>query len=102
MSGALKKSLASWCEAHGFVILCIISPLGEHFVAASADEVKVAADSAEHGFESWTRMSERELREYLAQRGFSASDADDAIQLSREWATTITGSGALAKPAKAN
>ena len=42
-------------------------------------------------FTAWAEMSEPRLREYLVERGLSDSDVDEAIQLSREWATTITG-----------
>jgi hypothetical protein len=41
--------------------------------------------------EAWTEMSEPQLRRFLAERGLSSVDAEDAIQLSREWATTATG-----------
>jgi SOS response regulatory protein OraA/RecX len=35
-------------------------------------------------------MSESRVRRYLAKRGFSEADAEDAIALAREWATTFT------------
>jgi hypothetical protein len=90
MSGALKKSLASWREAHGFGILCIVSPEGEHFFVGP-DEPQVGAGQVERDPASWAALSEPQLRQYLAGRGFSRADTDDAIELSRQWATTITG-----------
>ena len=90
MTGVLPKSLASWSKQHGFGILCIISPFGEHFMIGPADEEQVAAEMAERGFDAWTRMSEAQVREYLAKRGFSAADTEEAIQLSRDWATTMS------------
>lgn len=101
MSGALKKSLASWIEAHGFGIFCIVSPEGEHFLVGP-DTVQVAAGQAAVDPASWTGLSEPQLRQYLAERGFSHADTDDAIQLSREWATTITGSSVFPAPPKSN
>jgi hypothetical protein len=98
VSEVLKKSLASWREAHGFGILCIISPAGEHFVVAAQG----AADHATPGLEAWAGMSEPQLREYLAERRFSDADSDDAIQLAREWATTITGSSVVPEPPKSS
>ena len=92
MTGVLKNSLASWLDAHGFGILCIISPRGEHFIVVPADEKQGAAELVERGLEAWSWISEQQLRDYLAKRGLSASDTGEAIQLSREWATTISGS----------
>jgi hypothetical protein len=97
MSGVLKKSLASWREEHGFGILCIVGPEAEHFLVGPA-EGQVAAGQTEHDPASWTGMSEPQIRQHLAERGFSPADTDDAIQLSREWATTITGSSVFPAP----
>ncbi len=97
-SGALNRSLALWQEAHGFGILCIISPLGEHFVVHPAHEANAATDFAGRTVESWPPLSERQAKDWLAERGLSAIETEDAIRLAREWATTITGSGALAAP----
>jgi hypothetical protein len=90
MTGVLPKSLASWAKEHGFGILCIINPVGEHFVVGPANEEKIAAEMTERGFKAWTWMSEPQVRQYLAERGFSASDTEDAIVLSRDWATTMS------------
>lgn len=99
MSGALKQSLASWRDAHGFGILCIRSPRGERFVVVPA-----SADIPLHlqGAPPWLGISESQLRTQLAEKGFCDSDADDAVQLAREWATTITGSGSLWPPSDSN
>ena len=86
MSGASTKSLASWREEHGFGILNIISPRGEHFLVEGI----------------WAEMSESQLRAHLTERGLSASDADAAIQLSREWATTVTGGLVFPAPKNSN
>ena len=101
MSGASKRSLASWREAHGFGILCIVSPEGEHFLVGP-DKSQIAAGSVECDPASWTGLSDAQLRQYLGENGLSAPDIEDAIQLSREWATTITGSSAFPAPAKSN
>ena len=90
MTEVLRKSLASWAREHGFGVLCIIGPLGEHFMVGPADKSQVATEMAERGFQAWTRMSESQVRQHLAERGFSASDTEDAIQLSRDWATTMS------------
>jgi hypothetical protein len=84
MFGALTKSLASWREAHGFGILCILSPLGEHFVVVPSHDPLLALQDV-------PRLSEAELRTHLAETGLSEADIDDAVQLSRDWATTFTG-----------
>jgi hypothetical protein len=101
MSGVLKNSLASWREAHGFGILCIVSPQGEHFLVGP-DTMQVAAGRTERDLASWTGMSDPQLRQYLAGKGFSDADTENAIQLSREWATTITGSSVFGAPPKSN
>jgi hypothetical protein len=95
MSGVLKKSLASWRDAHGFSILCILNPDGERFVMvpSSAD-----APDARQGAPPWPGMSEAALRAHLAKKGLSETDVDEAVELSREWATTITGSGSALWP----
>ena len=96
-SGALSRSLASWWEARDFGILCIISPLGEHFaVHPSGDAAAFAAD--QFRLEWWAHLSELQVKEWLVQRGLPSAEADDGIRLAREWATTITGAGALAVP----
>lgn len=96
MSGVLTKSLASWRKEHGFGILDIISPRGEYFLV----ETQAVTDPAD--FEAWTEMSEPQLRAYLAGRGLSAADAGAAIQLFREWATTVTGGSVFPMPKKSN
>jgi hypothetical protein len=90
MSRVLSESLASWREAHGFGILNIIGPGGEYFLV----EMRPSIDPAD--LRAWETMSERQVKQHLTARGFSGSDADDAIELSREWATTVTGSWGLA------
>jgi hypothetical protein len=90
MTGVSSTSLASWAREHGFGILCIINPLGEHFVVGPADEAQAATEMSERGFEAWTWMSESQVRQYLAEKGFSASDTEDAIVLARDWATTMS------------
>lgn len=100
MAGVLKKSLASWREANGFGILCIITPKGEHFLVGPGDASQVAADHPEHGLGNWAGMSETELRQYLADRGFSETDIDDATLLSRDWATTMTHPSFFPAPPK--
>ena len=89
MSGVLKKSLASWGEEHGFVVLCLIAPEGERFVAVQPDQAKAAALSA-RGFRLWTPMPEAGMHENLVDAGVSLSDTTEAIDVAREWATTIT------------
>ena len=79
-----ERSLASWRRDHGFGLLCIITPAGEHFL------VETDPGPGHDGAGTWGRMSDRELREHLAARGFSPADSDDAVQLSRQWATTVT------------
>jgi hypothetical protein len=86
MSVMSKRSLASWRQTHGFGILNIIEPRGEHFFV----EARVSEDPSDSPFDSWTAMSETQLRQFLAERGFSDAATDDAIELSRQWATTIT------------
>jgi hypothetical protein len=93
-----KRSLAAWRQAQGFGILNIISPTGEHFLV----EAQATAKPSEPGFESWVEMSESRLTQYLVERGFSEADTADAIQLSRQWATTITNSTFFPAPPKAN
>jgi hypothetical protein len=83
MSGVLKKSLASWSEKHGFGILCIHSPLGEHFAIVPADGTRARGLGG--------RIAEAGLRAHLTQVGLSAVEVDEAVDLAREWATTITG-----------
>jgi len=100
MPGVSRKSLASWREAHGFGILCIVSPEGERFLVGP-DKSQIAAGSNEHDPASWTGLTDAQLRRYLVnEKGFSLHDTEDAIQLSREWATTITGSSVFPAPPK--
>jgi hypothetical protein len=84
MPGVLKKSLASWIEEHGFGILCIRSPQGEHFVIIPPGRsgTPVLKDG---------RISEGEVRAHLVQAGLSDMEATEAVDLAREWATTVTG-----------
>jgi hypothetical protein len=95
MSGALKKSLASWSEEHGFTILCVLGPDGERFIVAPSPR---GVPAPIQGDPSPLVMSESALRTHLAQLGMSEPEIDDAVQLSRDWATTITGSGSLLWP----
>jgi hypothetical protein len=85
MVGALNTSLASWREEHGFGILCIQSPDGERFV--------LVPDAPLQGVPPWRGLSEAGLRAHLTATGLSNADVEAAVELSREWATTITGSG---------
>jgi hypothetical protein len=92
MSGAWKKSLPSWrkaADANGFGILCIRGPEGERFVIGPTDPTKVTA-LCEKGFRVGVWVPENELRAQLAQAGFSEPDIEASIQLSRDWATTVT------------
>jgi hypothetical protein len=83
------KSLASWRDAHGFGILCIRSPLGERFVVVpSEDPLSAWQESTD-----WTQFSESAFRAQLRDRKLSDVEADEAVQLAREWATTFEGSG---------
>lgn len=95
MFEALKKSLAAWQDEHGFAILCILSPDGERFVV-----VRSSPDTpgALPGGPPWRGMSDADLRVHLAGIGLSNADIDEALELSREWATTITGSGSALWP----
>jgi hypothetical protein len=43
-------------------------------------------------------MSEATLRAHLAETGLPDPDINEAVQLSREWATTISGSGSALWP----
>jgi hypothetical protein len=95
MSGVLKKSLASWRDAYGFGILCILGPRGERFVVApSSPDIPLAQTD----ISSLKGMSEPGLRTHLRQIGLSQAEIDEAVQLSREWATTTTGSGLVFWP----
>jgi hypothetical protein len=85
MSEALKKTLDSWRETHGFGIHCILSPGREYFIVVPSD-----APRTHHGVPAWPGLSELKLREHLAQTGLSETEIDEAVQLAREWATTIT------------
>lgn len=91
MSGTSRRSLAAWRESHGFGIVCIVSSEGERFFVGP-DESQVAAGANEHDPASWTGLTDSQLREYLVkEKGFSVPDSEEALQLSREWATMITG-----------
>ena len=90
MSEVLKAHWTSWRSAHGFAILCIVNPEGEHFLIGP-DHAQVAAGHAERDFASWIGVPAAQLAQTLANRGLSEADTDDAIRLSRKWATTITG-----------
>jgi hypothetical protein len=95
MFGALKKSLASWQDEHEFGILCILGPDGERFVVVpSSPNTPLALK----GGPPWRGMSEADLRAHLADVGLSNADVHEAVELSREWATTITGSGSVLWP----
>ena len=89
MSGILKNSLASWGEAHGFVVLCLIVPEGERFVVVQPDRAKAASLSAQ-GFRLWTSMSEAGMHEHLIRAGVSPDVTMEALGVAREWATTVT------------
>jgi hypothetical protein len=95
MFGALKKSLAGWRDAHGFGILCILSPDGERFVVVPSPP---GTPLDLQGVPPWRGMSEANLRAHLVETGLSDSDIDEAVQLSRDWATTISGSGSALWP----
>lgn len=88
MSRILKTSLASWRAAHGFGILNVIDPRGEHFLV----EMPIVAGSTAANHVPWVDMSETQLRTYLDEKGFPDAAIDDAIRLAREWATTTTSS----------
>lgn len=95
MSGALKESWASWRDAHGFGILCVISQRGECFIIVPSP---TETPLAHPGDPPWRGLSESGLRGDLAKRGVSNGEVDEAIQMAREWATTITGSGSSLWP----
>lgn len=88
MSEVLKESLASWFDAHGFGVLCIQSSRGERFLVVPHDQTQIASVTA--GETRLRAGSEAEARVQLEAAGFAAADIDDAIRLSREWATTVT------------
>jgi hypothetical protein len=95
MFGALKKSLAAWWDEHGFGILCILSPDGERFLVVPSPPT---AAPALQGLPPLRGMSEAGLRAHLTETGLSDPDIDEAVQLSREWATTISRSGSVLWP----
>jgi hypothetical protein len=80
------KSLASWRQSHGFGILCILRPLGERFVIVRSNE----APPSVQAIPSWPGISEADLRKHLQQNGLSDAEVDEAIRLSRLWATRVT------------
>jgi hypothetical protein len=92
MAEPLKRSLASWREAHGFGVLDILGPRGESFWV----ETRPQADPLDT--DAWSEMSEPQVRAFLLKRGLSDSDAEEVIQLSREWATTVTGVSVFPTP----
>jgi hypothetical protein len=94
MSEPLTTSLAAWRASHGFGILDIISPDGERFLV----ETQPTHDPSD--MNAWVAMSETQLRTYLAERGLSDVDAEDAIALSRQWATTVSGSSVFPTPSR--
>jgi hypothetical protein len=89
MCGALKKSLAAWREEHGFGLLCTMSPEGERFVVVHS---ALEPSHAPHGDLISRCMSQEDLRTHLAETGLSDPEFDEAVQLAREWATTVSGS----------
>ena len=94
MSGVSRKSLPSWREAAtatGFGILCIKSEKGEWFTVSLVNELKVAI-LADVGLRAGVMVPEAELRKKLALTSMPETDADAWIQLSRDWATTVTRS----------
>jgi hypothetical protein len=86
MPESVTTSLAAWRASHGFGILDIIGPEGERFLV----ETRSAHDPSD--MSAWETMSEHQVRAYLAERGFSDMAAEETIELSRQWATTVTGS----------
>lgn len=102
MAGGSGKSLAAWREAHGFSILCVVGPEGERFLVGP-NQSHVAAGADEYSLDSWAGLTDAELRQHLVtEKGFSVQDAEDAISLSREWATMITGSSVFPTPPKSH
>ena len=91
MPGVLRQSLASWCEAHGFTVLCILSPGRERFVVGPLPPQTPSTQIDDPS--SFKSMSEAELRVHLRHMRLSEGEIEEAVRLSREWATTITGSG---------
>jgi hypothetical protein len=84
MTGFIEHpTLASWRRAHGFGVLNIVSPAGDHFLVETQAAEK-------RSFDAWEAMSEPQLRQHLALRGLSAPDIDDTMNLLRRWATRIT------------
>ena len=75
--------------ARGFGILCIRGAEGERFTVGVTDAARATALN-EQGLRPWTMVPEDEVREKLVYAGFSESDVEAAIQLARDWATTIT------------
>jgi hypothetical protein len=85
-------SLAAWRESHAFGILDIVGPEGEGFLV----ETRSGHDPSD--MSAWVTMSETQLRAHLAERGFSDIAAEEAIELSRQWATTVTGTSVFPTP----
>lgn len=63
-----------------------------------ADHVwRIEAIAGQYSLDSWTGLTDAQLTQHLVkEKVLSVQDAEDAIQLSREWATTITGSSVFA------
>jgi hypothetical protein len=90
MAGALRKSLPlpSWrkaAETHGLDILCIHGTEGERFTLAPLDDERLS-ELATRGLMVGTSLTEAELRAQLTHAGFSDTDSESGIKLSRVWA----------------
>jgi hypothetical protein len=93
---AASKILVPWLEAFGsdsFMVLCCHSPNGEQFIVLPADRGKKTAVDA-MGLPVGAFLSETDLRRRLTQAGLSEQEATSRIELAREWATTVSRSGA--------
>ena len=80
---------ASWREAHGFSILCVNDERGEWFVVATSDSGRFA-DLNNCGLPVGVPFFEHELTAQLVGHGFCDEEAHAAINLAREWVTTVT------------
>lgn len=93
MSGVSGRSSPSWREAAtatGFGILCIKDEKGEWFTVSAVHERKrdILADV---GLRPGVMVPEAELLQKLALTMLE-TEVHEWIQLSREWATTVTHS----------